>query len=110
MRESEVDAEVNMTAVLLLMVGVVIYCDFYYGGRITAAVTRPDNPIDPTGNNAFISQATSVLIVHSVILAVGLALVALLPVYSKMLRRIDTNIEVEGNRDMGQIDISGEDA
>jgi hypothetical protein len=48
--------------------------------------------------------------VHSVILVIGLVLVALLPVYSKLLRKINTNIEVEGNRDMGAIDISGEDA
>ena len=45
-----------------------------------------------------------------VLVAIGLALVALLPVYSKMLRKINTNIEVEGNSEMGAIDISGEDA
>ena len=101
---------IPMLVLMLLMVGVVIYCDYYYGGRITAAVTRAENPIDPTGNNAFIGRASTVLIVHSVILLIGLVLVALLPVYSKMLRKINTNIEVEGNSDMGQIDISGEDA
>ena len=39
-----------------------------------------------------------------------LILVALLPVYSKLLRRINTNIQVEENAEMGKIDISGEDA
>ena len=101
---------IPMLVLMLLMVGVVIYCDFYYGGRITAAINRADNPIDPTGNNAFIGRASTVLTVHSVILVIGMILVALLPVYSKMLRKINTNIEVEGNSDMGQIDISGEDA
>ena len=101
---------IPMLVLMLLMVGVVIYCDFYYSGRITAAVTRAENPIDPTGSNAFISRASTVLTVHSVILAISLVLVALLPVYSKLLRQINTNIEVEGNSDMGTIDISGEDA
>ena len=54
-----------------------------------------------------IAIALAVLMAASVI---TVALVALLPVYSKMLRRINTNIEVEGNSDMGKIDISGEDA
>ena len=48
--------------------------------------------------------------VHRIMLIVGVALVALLPVYSKLLRKINTSIEVAENKDMGTIDISGEDA
>ena len=64
---------IPMLALMLLMVGVVIYCDFYYSGRITAAISRAENPIDPTGNNAFIGRASTVLTVHSVILVALLA-------------------------------------
>lgn len=101
---------VPMLVLMLLMAGVVIYCDFYYSGLIRAAVTRADNPVDPTGSNGFISAAQHMLGVHWVILAAGVALVALLPVYAPLLRRINTNIEVEGNGGMGKIDLSGEDA
>jgi hypothetical protein len=36
------------------------------------------------------------------------ALVILLPVYSKMIRKIKTSIEVEDNGEMEAIDLSGE--
>ncbi len=101
---------IPMLTLMLVMMGVVLYCDIYYGGCITRAITREENRIDPTGVNAFISIAAHVLRVHMVILGIGLALVALLPMYSKLLRKINTNVEVEENKDMGRIDISGEDA
>ncbi len=100
---------IPMLVLMLLMVGIVIYCDIYYGGRITYAITREENRIDPTGANSFISSAATVLIVHQVILYVGVALLALLPVYSKALKKINTNIDVADNGGMGKIDIS-EDA
>ena len=101
---------IPMLALMFLMLGVIIYCDIYYSGCITRAVTRENNPIDPTGINSYITRAASMLRVHRVILIVGAALAALVPVYSKLLRRINTSVDVAGNREMGAIDISGEDA
>ncbi len=101
---------IPMLALMFLMLGVIIYCDIFYGGCITRAVTRENNPIDPTGINGYISKAATMLRVHRIILIVGAALVALLPVYAPMLRRINTSIDVAGNHEMGAIDISGEDA
>lgn len=101
---------IPMLALMVIMTGAVLYCDIYYGGRITAAVTRAENAIDPTGPNAFITNAANMLHVHMILVIAGLALVALLPVYAKLLRGINTNIQVEENADMGKIDISGEDA
>ena len=48
--------------------------------------------------------------VHTVLLIIGAALTALLPLYRPMIRKINTSVEVEGNEQMGAIDISGEDA
>ena len=101
---------IPMLVLLFLMLGIIIYCDIRYGVSINNAITREINPIDPTGTNSYISKAASMLKVHQVILILGAALVVLLPVYSKMLRRINTSVEVAGNKDMGAIDISGEDA
>ncbi|MBQ8081358.1 MAG: hypothetical protein IJ240_05600 [Clostridia bacterium] len=101
---------VPMLALMLVMVGVVLYCDFYYGRCITNAITREENRIDPTGVNSFISTARHVLNVHTVMLWIGVALVALLPFYSKLIKKINTSVEVEGNGGMDAIDISGEDA
>jgi len=101
---------VPMLVLMFAMLAVILYCDWYYGGCITRAVTRENNPIDPTGNNSYISAAAGMLHVHTVILMIGIALVALLPVYAKLIRRINTSVEVEDNSGMGAIDISGEDA
>lgn len=39
----------------------------------------------------------------------GIVITALLPVYTKLLRKINTSIIVEDNGALGEIDISGED-
>ena len=100
---------IPMLVLMILMVGLLIYCDIYYGSRITVAITRAENQIDPTGKNIFISHTITMLNVHKIILIVGLAMVALLPVYTPMLKKINTNVNIEGNNNMSAIDISGED-
>ena len=100
---------VPMLILMFLMVGAVAFADTYYYNCIVTAITRENNPIDPTGANSYISAAQTVLTVHRILLAIGAALTALLPVYSKWIKRINTSVEVEGNGGMGVIDISGED-
>lgn len=99
---------IPMLVLMLLMVGALIYFDIYYGSRITVAITREENRIDPTGKNIFVTNAKNMLNVHMIILIVGLALTALLPVYKPLLKKINTNVEVEGSGDMAAIDISQE--
>ena len=101
---------VPMLVLTFLMIGVLIYCDYYYGSRITVALTREESPISPTGKNAFVSVAQGVIQVHMVLVIIGTALLALLPVYAPLIRKINTNVDVAGNSDMAAIDISGEDA
>jgi phosphoglycerol transferase MdoB-like AlkP superfamily enzyme len=103
-------ANVPMIVLTLLMLGVLIFCDSYYDLRITAALTRAESPIVPTGKNAFVAVTQNVIKVHRILVIVGLGLFILLPVYSKLLRKINTSIEVAENAEMGTIDISAEDA
>jgi len=103
-------AVIPMVVLTFVMLGILIFCDYYYDSRITAALTREVSPIVPTGKNAFVAVTQNVIAVHRILLIIGAALFALLPVYSKLLRKINTSIEVEENKDMGTIDISGEDA
>ena len=103
-------ANVPMLVLTFLMLALLVYCDYYYTGRITIALTREVSPIVPTGKNAFVAVAQRVISVHMIIVLAGVALLALLPVYSRLLRRINTNIEVAGNSNMTAIDLSGEDA
>ena len=99
-----------MLVLMFLMVGIVIFCDFYYGNRITEAVTRADNPISAEGANLYITNAANMLKIHTVLLIIAAALTALLPLYRPLIRKINTSVAVEGNEEMGTIDISGEDA
>jgi len=99
---------VFMLVLMLCMVAGLIFCDTYYMGRITAAITSTTNPIDPTGRNIFVTNAMNMLKVHRIILIVAVALTALLPVYKPMLKKINTNVNIEGNQNMGAIDISQE--
>ncbi|MBQ6528698.1 MAG: hypothetical protein IJI38_09245, partial [Clostridia bacterium] len=100
---------VPMLVLMIAMVALLIYCDIYYGNRITIAITREENRIDPTGKNIFITNTLNMLGVHKVILIIGTALLALLPVYTPLLKKINTNVNIEGNSNMSAIDISGED-
>ncbi len=100
---------IPMLCLMFIMVGIIIYCDIYYGGRITNAITRADNPIDPTGTNSYITAAQNMLKVHQIILIIGAALTALLPVYAPLLRKVNTSIEVAENDEMGALDLRGQD-
>ena len=100
---------IPMLVLMFIMIGIIIYCDIYYGGRITNAITRADNPIDPTGANSYITNAQNMLKVHMIILIIGAGLTALLPVYAPLLKKVDTSIEVAGNDDMAALDLRGED-
>lgn len=100
---------IPMLVLMFIMIGIIIYCDIYYGGRITNAITRADNPIDPTGANSYITNAQNMLKVHMIILIIGAGLTALLPVYAPLLKKVNTSIEVAGNDDMAALDLRGED-
>lgn len=101
---------VPMLVLMFIMVAVIFYCDLFYSGRITEAVTRADNPISATGTNIYITNAQNMLKVHEILLIIAAALTALLPVYKPMIKRINTSVDVESNENMGEIDIRGEDA
>ena len=100
----------NMPMVILMFVllAVVIFADGYYISAIWSAISRPDNPIKVTAETSYIAFAEYYLRIHIGILAVGAVLTALLPVYSKWLRKIKTSIDVVDNGAMEAIDISGE--
>ena len=99
---------IPMVVLMFAMVGIVIFADVYYSGAILNAVTRADNPIVPTEATSYIVTAYDNLRIHIVILVVAIVLVLLLPVYSKLLRKIKTSIDVGDNGNMEAIDISGE--
>lgn len=99
-----------MMVIMYVMIAIIIYCDiFYLKGIDTILATEAGASIviDEL-NNTFIIYAQYYIKQHIIWLAVGVVLTLLLPVYSKLLRKINTNVIVEGNGEMGAIDISNE--
>ncbi len=99
---------IPMVVLMFAMLGIVIFADAYYINAVLTAVTRAENPIVVTDSTIYIMYAEWYLRIHIGILAAAIALTALLPVYSKWLRRIKTSIDVGDNGAMEAIDISGE--
>ena len=100
---------IPMLILAILMLGLIIFCDVYYSGLITTALTRADNPIKLDSSTIYIAKAFNVLQDHIIIEIVGAALFLLVPVYSKLLRKINTSVTVEDYGKLDAIDISGED-
>ena len=97
-----------MLALMFLMLGILIFCDTYYAGRIMQAITRADHPIVVDANTMYISKAYDMLMVHRVIVAAGAMLTLLVPVLRRLLRRIDTSLPAEESVEMEAITLSDE--
>lgn len=102
-------ADKLMLTLVFVMLAVLIFVDVVYLHRINEAVTRANNPIAITDATAYIATAQSTVRIHIVLVIVCAALLVTLPLYAKLFRKINTSIDVEGNGEMGTIDISGED-
>lgn len=101
---------VPMLSLLFAMMAVLIFVDIVYITRINQAIAAApsDKPLITT-ETAYISGAQSTVMLHIIFVGISVALLATLPIYAKFIRKINTSIEVDGNEDMGTIDISGEE-
>lgn len=98
-----------MIGLMLAMYAVIIFADGYYFMRIQAALTRAQSPIKITKATSYISTSKVVLIVHIVTIVITMACVVLEPVFAKLLKKINTSVEIEAAREIAEIDISDED-
>lgn len=96
---------IPMLVLMYLMVAAVIYSDIHYRSLIYAAVFRADNPIQVTVNTAYIAKAASMLSNHIIMLGVSAVLTALSPVFGKLLKKIDTSVDIDSYSSMAAIDI-----
>ncbi|MBQ4639838.1 MAG: hypothetical protein IJB69_04875 [Clostridia bacterium] len=97
---------IPMLVLMFVMLGLLVYCDTHYLSCITRALTRADNPISLTGSTAYVGKAQNVLNVHRIIIAVGAVLTLLVPVLRKLLRKVNTSLDVEENGNMEEIILS----
>ena len=100
---------IPMLILAVLMLGLVIFCDVQYRDIIFKAYSREVDPIIIDASTIYIKHAYDMLMTHIVIEIIGTALLLLVPLYSKLLRKINTSVTVEDYGKLDAIDISGED-
>ena len=98
-----------MVALMYVMYIIVIIADVWYLGRIDYALTRPENPIKVDVSTQYIYNAYYYIQMHIVTVVITMVCVALEPLFAKLLRMINTSVEVEDNGELGAIDISDEE-
>ncbi len=91
---------IPMLVVGLVMVGVIIYCDFHYANCIYGWWSSQERRFD------YVTKAYNAINTHMIITIVGLVTVALMPVYPKILGKINTRVELEDNGNMDAIELS----
>lgn len=94
---------IPMLVVMFVMFAIMIYCCIHYRNGVYAALTRTESPIPMTD---YIIGAYNMLGTFMVMICVTTGLVALLPVYSRLLKKINTSVEVEDNGEMETIEIT----
>lgn len=99
-------ANIPMLLLMFAMFGILIFCDIHYLNGIAAALTREVSPIKLTEETEYIVKAYNMLATYQTMIFITAGLVVLLPVYSKLIRKIKTSVEVEDNGAMGQIEIT----
>lgn len=98
-----------MLGLLFFMFVLLVFVDIVYLVRIQEARLNPDNPLIIDVNTAYVAVANNTVVAHIVCVGICTLLVATLPLYGKLFKKINTSIDVEGNGEMEVIDISGED-
>ena len=93
-----------MLIIMLVMVAAILASDIIYLWTVIDAVIGESKIKVTMGKVDIINRVMQDLWVHGILMLISVALLALLPVYSKMLRKIDTNIEVEAGHEMASLD------
>lgn len=100
---------IPMVVIMFVMFAIIIFCDMRYSNLIITALTRAENPIKLDVSTIYIAQAYNVLQTHMGIEIAGIVLTVLMPLYTKLLRKVNTSVTVEDYGKLDVIDIEGED-
>lgn len=96
---------IPMLVLVYAMMGVLLFCDYHYMNGIAAALNRAESPIKLSAENAYVAKAFNMLSTYQVMIIVTAVLTATLPIYSKLIRKIKTSVQVEDNGAMAEIEI-----
>ena len=94
-----------MIVLIFLLLGIIIAVDVIYNVRLTNALAAAVGGLTVT-KYPFIATAQSVIIAHIALTALTAVSVALEPVFAKLLKKINTSIDVEDNGKIEKLDLS----
>lgn len=100
---------IPIIALMIVLFAVIIAVDAIYCVKLLRGITTDADAIKLTAKNLFIVEAYNALIVHIVLVAITAVLVLLEPLIAKLLKKINTSIDVADNGEIEVIDISDED-
>lgn len=98
-----------MIALMLFLFAIIITADVIYCVKVYNGVYNDADAIKITLKNYFIIEAQNAFIMHIVMMSLTAITVVLEPLFAKLLKKVNTSVEVEDNGEIEEIDISGED-
>ena len=96
-------------ALMYVMFAIILVCDWWYLDRIDYKLRRAEEVFVLTEKEQYILNAQYYVTIHMITLGITMVTVALEPLFAKLFKKINTSIEVEGNGDLGAIDIADEE-
>lgn len=100
----------NLAMIILMVVlyGAIIFADIHYLNTVDTVLLYSSGSLN---NEAivYIYNAYNTITAHMILIGVTILLVLLEPIIAKLLKKINTSIEVEVSGDIGNIDIVDED-
>lgn len=96
---------IAMVVILYVLLVACIVSDFIYLTKINEGLAT----IQINNARLFIPQCKTVLTIHIIMLIICLILIITIPVYGKLLNKIDTSVKLEGNEDI-KIELADDDS
>lgn len=100
--------KISMIIVMVVLYGAIIFADIHYLGRISNALTVSGNTFNAEALT-YIYRAYSTISTHIILIVITTVLALLEPVIAKLLKKINTSIDVAGSGDIENIEISDEE-
>ena len=97
-----------MIVITVLMYAAIIFADYTYRAAIARAYASQSDFADVVARNPYITKADNVCLVHMILSCVVVLLVLTRPLYGKLLRKVNTNIDLEYSGNMDAIEVSEE--
>ena len=94
-----------MVALYVVMIGLVITCDLLYADATAKSLASGSFDAE---KYPFIPIAQKTVVTNAILLGVTLLLTATIPVYGKLLKKINTSIELEYTDTSAQVELADE--